>query len=175
MRETLLLERARKDLKRCVKMLSESSIEMTEEYSLFLESVNKTISEIGIATDNYKYINYNFRETIRMEKQEYELVKSSVQEVLSDMQWFENQVFLKSRRSEYVRKRQFLCYILRNVYHFSFQNIGEAMNCDHSTVIHHVRCMSDYITIGDKITLGMLNAYTKAQSLNEAKHGQVAE
>lgn len=176
MKETLLLERARKDLKRCVKMLSESGIEMTEEYSLFLESVNKTISEIGIATSNFIKVNNDTIGCVDIRKSNPDLVKTSLDEILTDMGWEENQVLIRRRKLEYVGKRQFLCYILRSVYRFSIQDIGNVLGgYNHSTVISNIQKFLELYSAGDKIVLNMVQVYVNAQELNNSKHGQVAE
>ena len=53
----------------------------------------------------------------------------------------------KCRKKEYVVARQVFCYFARVHMKKTFVSIGAFLGCDHSTVIHHCKKMTDYLEL----------------------------
>jgi chromosomal replication initiation ATPase DnaA len=52
-------------------------------------------------------------------------------------------IFHTTRQGNIAEARQAVMYVLRSRYHYTYQEIGEAMQRDHGTIIHGYRAMID--------------------------------
>lgn len=59
------------------------------------------------------------------------------------------QLCSKSRKRDYVLRRQVISYILRRKYKWSYKHIGDKINRKHCTVLYQVDCCEALLSIND--------------------------
>lgn len=72
---------------------------------------------------------------------------------------------IRSRKKELVTARQYAMYFMKLKTLYSFKSIGQYFGFDHTTAIHAVNCVNNFLSIKDEITVG--NIETIKKLLNE--------
>lgn len=72
----------------------------------------------------------------------------------------------KSRGRNNVDARSLVCYVLRNVFHLSLQRIGILMLQNHATVLHNIRKIDSFLSIGDVDTYKKIEQIKKQLKLH---------
>lgn len=63
-----------------------------------------------------------------------------------------------SRKRDAVVARQMLCYVLRKK-GYVWQMCGRAINRDHATAMHSARVFGEQLSLGDKLTVHVWDAF----------------
>ncbi len=70
------------------------------------------------------------------------------------------------RRHNVVEARRMFCYLCRMLTNKSLSYIGNKINRDHATVMHHFRKQTGFVDIGDKATISDIEEITKGYFIN---------
>jgi chromosomal replication initiator protein len=66
------------------------------------------------------------------------------------------QLLKKNRKQTFVKPRQMICYFLRKKTNLTLKEIGYVFKQDHTTAMHNINLIEDFITINDEITLNTI-------------------
>ena len=72
----------------------------------------------------------------------------------------------RSRRQDVVAARQLYCYVARQRTKRSFDKIGQLVERDHATVLHHVRTCKNRLDVRDPKTIAIINTMEKYMKIN---------
>lgn len=70
----------------------------------------------------------------------------------------------KNRKKELVFARQLICYFARKYTHTTLKKIAKNFGFDHTSVIHSINSIQDYLSVVDEATLAAVAAIEKELS-----------
>lgn len=87
-----------------------------------------------------------------------EILDQIVKIVCTHFEITEAKIRMQRSFKRYVFPRQILFYILKRQFNFTFCEIGREFNLDHSTIMHSVKRITNFITVNDELTVDALKS-----------------